>query len=180
MPRSVLAIPLEEVARHLASNQRQDIKIVAPERLTGELFERRASTRAVKQEELLEDVRWRHSGPSEPNLICESGDFVQRAEVISSPGILALSFANEKAVQDAHLHRRHVEIYFSEHPLSAEYLLPGESEPATVALEHGGALIFGPDVVHQVKLSGLTLVLEVPGVKDDKVKSDDGRMASVL
>ena len=36
--RKVLAIPLEEVREHFALNSRQDVKIVAPEILAGELI----------------------------------------------------------------------------------------------------------------------------------------------
>lgn len=168
--RRVLAIPLEEIKQHLLSNDRQDVKIVVPERLGKDLFELFvAEGRSVKQEEPLEETTWKHSDRSKPNLVCESSDFVESdGEAVHRS--FALSFANEKAGQDRHFHKEHVEIYYSEHPLSAEYKCPGGADFEKIALAHGGALVFGPGVVHQVKLEGLTFVIEIPSVKDDKVR----------
>ena len=47
--RKVLAIPLEEVREHFALNSRQDVKIVAPEILAGELIAKlKAAGRAAE------------------------------------------------------------------------------------------------------------------------------------
>lgn len=171
MKRAVLAVPLEEVKQHLASNVRQDIKIVVPELLDELLYKQLQEKRKpVKQEKPLQGHRWKHSKPSKPNPLCESSDFVEGSEPSSAHSSFALSFANEKAGQDEHYHREHVEIYYSEQRLSAKYRCLDEMEHHTVILKHGGALVFAPGVVHQVKLTGLTLVIEVPSVKDDKAE----------
>lgn len=171
MRRLVLAIPLEEVEQHLLSNDRQDVKIVVPERLGEDLYERLvAEGRSAKQEEPLEETTWKHSERSKPNLVCESSDFVE-SDGEAAHRSFALSFANEKASQDRHFHKEHAEIYYSEHPMSAEYRCPGEASFEEIVLAHGGALVFGPGVVHQVKLEGLTFVFEIPSVKNDKVRA---------
>jgi len=36
-------------------------------------------------------------------------------------------------------------------------------------LEKGGVLIFSAGVIHRARLGGLTVVIEIPAVKDDKV-----------
>ncbi len=94
--RKVLAIPLEEVREHFALNSRQDVKIVAPEILAGELIAKlKAAGRAVKPERPLEGVEWRHAASDAPNALCESREFAAGlAEETSGP--FALCFANEK------------------------------------------------------------------------------------
>ena len=155
--RQVLAIPLEEVQRHFEVNERQNLKVVAPSRLGAEMM---ARLRA-KAEVALDGDRWRHSPADEPNLVCESAEFAK-----SEGDGFTISFGNERAPQEAHFHRRHAEIYFSEHALAAEYRTEGDHQ--TIDLPHGGVLVFGPGVVHRVTLGGLTIVIEVPAVEGDK------------
>ena len=125
--RKVLAIPLEEVYEHFALNSRQDVKVVAPEILAGELIARlKATGRLLKPEQPFESVEWRHSASDAPNQLCESREFAsQLADETSGP--FALCFANEEGAQDAHYHPQHLEIYYSEHPLEAEYRLGADS-----------------------------------------------------
>jgi len=167
--RKVLAIPLEEVREHFALNMRQDVKIVAPETLAVELIAKlQAAGRLLKPEQSLEGVEWRHSSSDAPNALCESGEFAAGlAEKTSGP--FALCFANEKGAQDSHFHPHHLEIYFSEHPLEAEYRSDASSPIDRVKLARGGVLIFAAGVVHRARLGGLTVVIEIPAVKDDKV-----------
>jgi hypothetical protein len=167
--RKVLAIPLEEVREHFALNFRQDVKIVAPEILAGELIAKlKAVGRSLKAEQHLEGVEWRHSASDAPNELCESRDFANGlAEETSGP--FALCFANEKGAQDSHYHLHHLEVYFSEHRLEAEYRVDADSSIERVKLDNGGVLIFSAGVVHRARLGGLTVVIEIPAVKDDKV-----------
>ncbi len=167
--RKVLAIPLEEVHEYFALNSRQDLKVVAPEILAGELIAKlKAAGRLLKPEHPLEGVEWRHSANDAPNTLCESGEFAaDRAQ--DAVGPFALCFANEKGPQDTHYHPQHLEIYFSEHPLEAEYRISANSPVERVTLEKGGALIFAAGVVHRARLGGMTVVIEIPAVKDDKV-----------
>ena len=167
--RKVLAIPIEEVREHFALNTRQDVKIVAPEVLAGELTAKlRAEGKSPKPERPLAGVEWRHSASDVPNAVCESRDFAPSLAA-EAAGSYALSFANEKSPQDAHYHPRHLEIYFSEHPLEAEYRAERGSAVERLELQGGGVLVFAAGVVHRARLGGLTLVIEVPAVKDDKV-----------
>jgi hypothetical protein len=170
--RKVLAIPLEEIQKHLALNTRQDVKIVAPEMLAGELIAKlQASGRTLKPERPLHGVEWRHSAGDAPNALCESREFgAGLAEETLGP--FALCFANEKGRQDAHYHPQHVEIYYSEHPLEAEYRRDANSPIDRIKLEGGGVLVFAAGVVHRARLGGLTMVIEIPAVKDDKVIAD--------
>jgi hypothetical protein len=170
--RKVLAIPLEEVREHFTLNSRQDVKIVAPEILAGELIAKlKAAGRLLKPEEPVEGIEWRHSASAAPNGLCEAREFsAGLAKETSGP--FALCFANEKGPQDAHYHPRHLEIYFSEYPLEAEYRLDANSPIERVKLENGGVLIFAAGVVHRARLGGLTVVIEIPAVKDDKVIAD--------
>lgn len=170
MQRTVLAVPLAEIRKHLDSNDRQDVKVVAPERLSEALYRQLiAKGKRVKEEKPLEGHIWKHSNRSQPNFLCESGDFVERDSPIVGQQSFALSLANEKADQDDHFHREHIEIYFSEHKLSAQYRCPGKKKSENVTLAKAGAIVFGPGVVHRMVLHGLTLVIEIPAVKNDKV-----------
>jgi len=167
--RRVLAIPLKEIRAHFAENTRQDVKIVAPEILAGELVAKlQATGRTLKPEQMLEGVIWRHSAADSANALCESREF---AEDLASEalGPFALCFANEKGSQDAHYHPHHLEIYFSEYPLEAEYRCEDNGPVERVTLENGGVLVFAAGVVHRARLGGLTVVVEIPAVKDDKV-----------
>jgi len=167
--RPVLAIPLDEVQKHLAVNTRQDVKIVAPEILAGELIAKlKATGRQLKPEQPLEGVEWHHSAEDAANALCESSQF-RTPPGGTEIGPFALCFANEKGPQEVHHHPQHLEIYYSEHPLEAEYRVAANSPVERVNLEHGGVLIFGAGVVHRARLGGLTLVIEIPAVKNDKV-----------
>lgn len=167
--RKALAIPLEEVHKQFARNSRQDVKVVAPEVLAGELIARLAAAgRTLKPERLLEGIAWRHSGSSAPNALCESHEFAAGlAEKTLGP--FALCFANEKGPQDAHYHPHHLEVYFSEHALEAEFRIDVDSPVERVRLEKGGVLVFAAGVVHRARLGGMTMVIEIPALKDDKV-----------
>jgi len=170
--RKVLAIPLEEVSEHFALNSRQDVKIVAPEVLAGELIAKLKSTgRVLKPEQLLEGTRWQHSASDAPNELCESHEFSTGiTNETSEP--FALCFGNEKGAQDAHYHPHHLEIYFSEHPLEADYRIDTNSPIESVRLPKGGVLVFAAGVIHRARLGGLTVVIEIPAVKDDKVLAE--------
>lgn len=170
--RKVLAIPLEELSQHFALNSRQDVKIVAPEILAAELVAKlKAAGRVLKPEVQLEGVKWRHSASDAGNALCESREFAAGL-ADETLGPFALCFANEKGPQDAHYHPRHLEIYFSEHPLEAEYRTDSNSPIERVRLVKGGVLIFASGVVHRARLGGMTVVIEIPAVKDDKVVAD--------
>jgi hypothetical protein len=167
--QKVLAIPLEEVREHFALNSRQDVKIVAPEILAGELISKlQATGKFLKPEQQLEGVKWRHSARDAPNRLCESREFAAGLAK-ETLGPFALCFGNEKAEQGAHYHPHHLEIYFSEHPLEAEYRNDPSSPIEHVKLDEGGVLIFAAGVVHRARLGGMTVVIEIPAVKDDKV-----------
>ena len=167
--RKVLAIPWEEVSEHFALNSRQDVKIVAPEILAGELIAKlKAAGRILKPEQPLDGIEWRHSASGAANVLCESREFLSGlAEETLGP--FALCFANEKGPQDAHYHPRHLEIYISEHPLEAEYRSDAGSPIERLKLTKGGVLVFAAGVVHRARLGGLTVVIEIPAMKDDKV-----------
>jgi len=168
MQRTVLIVPLEEITQHLLDNIRQDLKLVAPELLSNGLFERLAARgRHVKREKALTENIWRHSGAGEQNRLCESGSFSVTAKQADGP--FALSIANEGAEQDEHYHQQHLEIYFSEHSIGATFREPGEWRAQSVDLENGGIFVFGAGVAHKMRLRGLTIIVEVPAVRDDKV-----------
>ena len=172
--RKALAIPLEEIREQFALNARQDVKIVAPEILASELIAKlQATGRPLKPEQLFEGVIWRHSAADSANALCESREFTAGLTAKVS-GPFALCIANEKGPQDAHYHPHHLEIYFSEHPLEAEYRCQENGPVERVKLENGGALVFAAGVVHRARLAGMTVVIEIPAVKDDKVVTDFG------
>jgi hypothetical protein len=169
MTRDVLVVPLEEIQRQFDSNERQDVKIVASERLTDvNCDELQKSGKRLKFERPVAGDRWVHSLSNEPNLVCESSEFAREADSASVAGPFALSAGNERRGQDWHVHQRHGEIYFSTHPIRAEYRSIHDSQLRSVVLEHGGVLIFAPGVAHWVSLGGLTIIVEIPGVVGDK------------
>ena len=168
MERHVLIIPLEEVAEQFTSNDRPDVKIVAPEILSQELFDRLTSKgRAIKREAALEGEHWQHSQEHQPNLVVESRHFHSASP--EQKGQFAIAFANERAEQDSHYHPNHSEIYFSERALEARYRLFHQEEVKEVILARGGLIVFSPNVVHKVRFHGLTLIIEFPSVPADKV-----------
>lgn len=168
--RKVLAIPLDEVYTQFKVNSRQDCKIIIPDMLTSRLYDMLKEKGAdVKPEQPLEGRYWKHSEPEEPNAVCEAVNFVDDALPQYARGPFAVSFANEKAYQDAHYHLHHWEIYFSESPLSASFRLCDSRKCRSLSLPQGGMLIFGTGVVHHVEMGGMTVVIEVPSVPADKI-----------
>jgi hypothetical protein len=158
--RNVLEIPLEEIVLHLAKNERQHLKVVAPGILTQELYQRfRNEGKKVKEEVPLEGDRWTHSYKLQPNKLCESVNFGPD-ENLFAKGPFAISFAND--------HTNHTEIYFSEHSIGGYYKRQGESAKCPINLNSGGAVVFGPNVVHYVALGGITIIIEIPSVENDK------------
>lgn len=173
MKRRVLAISKAEIERHFQKNVRQDVKVVAPSILTEEMFHiLKTQGKDLKPEQYLDGELWQHSEVGVPNNLCESGDFVDASLPQYVAGPFALSFANDKAAQDVHYHWRHIEIYFSEYPIGADYRYLENGERQSVRLEDGGAIIFGPQVVHRVQLGGMTVVIEVPSVASDKFEEE--------
>ena len=168
MKRRVLAIPKEELESQFTKNARQDVKIVATSILTDESFRRLVGLgRDVKAEEPLDGFRWKHSEADEANRVCEASDFADDCPPQYVKGPFSISFANENATQDEHYHQRHFEIYYSEHPLSAEFRYLEEAQSREpIELKNGGLILFGPNVVHKVRLGGLTIVIEVASVDD--------------
>jgi hypothetical protein len=170
--RKVPAIPLEEVREHFTRNARQDVEIAAPEILAAELAEKlKARGKPVKPERPLADNEWTHAESDVPNWLCEAREF-SAGLPNETLGPLALCFANEKAEQDAHSHPRHVEIYFSEHPLEAECRCQPDAPVERLKLAKGGAFIFAAGVPHRARPGGLTIVTEIAAVADDKVIAD--------
>jgi hypothetical protein len=53
--------------------------------------------------------------------------------------------------------------------MSAEYKFLGEQDAKKAKLPQGGAVLFGPEVVHKMNLGGLTIIIEVPSVFNDKL-----------
>ena len=168
MTRDVLLIPLEEIEQQFRTNDRQDVKIVAPERLRdAQCNDLRKRNKRVKFEQALPGDKWTHSPGTAPNFVCESREFTCEAGV-QPAGLFAVSAANERADQDSHVHLGHGEIYFSTHSIRAHYRSSHDNKLLSVGLDHGGILIFAPGVEHSVLLGGLTLILEAPAVVDDK------------
>lgn len=169
MKRKVLAIPRYEVETHFAHNSRQDLKVVAPEIMSDELFRiLKGKGKDVKQERPLDDKTWRHSAPGDPNLVCESSEFKDTLLPQSASGPFAISFANEKAIQDEHYHEQHLEIYVTDHRISAKFRAVDDAQCETITLPSGGILVFAPKVIHKVCLAGLTVIIELPAVAQDK------------
>lgn len=176
MRRRVLAISREELESQFNKNVRQDVKIVAPSILTDEVRRRLTEVgKNVKAEEPLDGFYWEHSEADEPNKLCAAGDFIADCLPQYVKGPFSISFANEKASQDEHYHQKHFEIYYSEHPLSAEFRYPEDPQQRRqlIELKKGGAILFGPEVIHKMRLGGLTIVIEVASI-DDKVSTGGG------
>jgi hypothetical protein len=142
--RKVLAIPLKEVREHFALNSRQDVKIVTPEILAAELIAKlQAAGRLLKPEQPMAGVEWRHAVSDAPNALCESREFATGL-ADETLGPFSLCFANEKSPQDAHYHPHHLEIFFSEHPLEAEYRNDANTPLERVSLAKGGCSFSPP------------------------------------
>ncbi len=169
MERRVLAIPLEEVKKHFEINNRQDIKIVAPTILSDERYEelKKRGKNPKKEQELI-DSRWINSPRESPNNICLSGDFVYKLLPGTSKGPFTISFANQKAAQDEHYHEKHFEIYYSESPISIDYRFINDPASDTLELKEGGLIVIAPNVIHKAELRGLTVVIELESVDNDR------------
>jgi hypothetical protein len=168
MKRDMLIIPLEELTRHFETNERQDIKIVAPSILIHELYETLIKKgKRLKPEVHLSGNRWERSYKTKANKICESSDFVFELPS-ETKGPFTISFANEKAEQEEHYHKYHAEIYFSEHRISGYYRKLSEDTEYPLELSNGGLVLFQPNVIHYIELSGLTLILETPALEIDR------------
>lgn len=166
--RHVLFVPREEVERHLASQARQDVKVVVPAMLTAaQTAAWAAAGRDVKHESILEEHRWTATNDGTAN-VCPSNDFAQPS-LDRSAGPFAISFAMPGASQSPHAHEGHWELYYAVDRLSVSYRLPGEHGWSSEVLEHGGLALFGPGVEHEVSPGGLVLVVEMPSVEGDKV-----------
>jgi hypothetical protein len=171
MKREVLFIPMEEVKKQFSRNSQDVVNIIVPAIMTEELYNslRDVKKRAeIKLEIPLEDSKWTYSKPDKPNKVCESGDFIDNDLPQNSSGPFAVSFANERAPQDEHVHKQHIEVCFSEHPMNAKYRLKGDSKTRIGALKNGGVIIFGPGVAHKIRLWGTTIVIEIPSLVGDR------------
>jgi hypothetical protein len=167
--RDFLAIPIEEIKAQFKQNERQDVKIITPSLLTEAIISKLGEKgKEKKAESKLEGETYKHSAQNEENLICLSSDFAHMCQAIKPDGPFSFAFANEKAEQDSHYHENRFEIYYSESQIHADYRHVNEKEKKSICLEHGGAIIFGPNIIHKVNLSGLTMVLEIPSIKNDK------------
>ncbi len=166
MKRSVLEIPLEEIKLHLETNVRQDIKVIVTSILSDEMYEKLKERKILKKEIPLDGSRWKRSYKTKPNNICEAQDFNFN---INNPekGPFTISFANEKAEQEEHFHKQHTEIYFSEHPIRGYYRVLGKDE-SKIELNNGGAIVFNPNVIHYIELSGLCIIIEIPAIENDR------------
>lgn len=182
MRRSMLAIPMEEVKAQFDANQRQDIKIVLARMLSNEEWWKLISKgRPVKPETPFHGQRWEHSGPIEPNLVCSSEEFYG-GPITPDPdfGPFSISFCNDKAPQSEHYHARHAEIYYSESRIGASFHDIEESVDDLIDLHEGGLLVFAPGVVHRVWLSGITIVIQVPAVINDRYETSSRKRQHVI
>lgn len=173
MKRDVLIVPLEEVRRHFETNERQDVKVVAPSILTDVLYEElKKAVKLLKPEIPLKGDQWERSYKTKANKLRESEDFAfEASDEIKGP--FAISFANEKAEQEEHYHKHHSEIYFSEYRISGYYRKVGDSEDKHFDLSEGGLVLFQPNVIHYMELSGLTLIIETPSLEKDRFIEND-------
>jgi len=176
--RTVLFIPNSELHKHFHKNKRRDVKVVTPAVLTEELAEKlKKRGKKPKKEVPLEGIQWTHSSANKPNYICESIDFAMKSWMHRGIGPVAISFATDESVETFHHHKKHWEIYFSDHKLSAEYKLPGTKMIETKTMDDGGTILFAPGVSHRIKIHGLTIVLEMPGIKGDReVENSNGSL----
>jgi len=170
MKRRVLIVPLEEITRHLETNERQDVKIVVSSIMTDELYKfLKKKKRGLKPEIHLEGKIWERSYKTKANKVCESADFVlDNSDAAKAKGPFKVSFANNRAEQEEHYHKQHTEIYFSEHRMSGYYRFDDEKDLNHFDLEHGGLIIFQPNIIHYMELCGLTLIMETPSFDDDR------------
>ena len=177
MKRDVLIVPVEELYRHFETNERQDVKIVAPSILTPELYETLTKKgKRLKPEEPLTGNRWERSHKTKANKLCESSDFTFEIHT-ATKGPFTISFANEKAEQEEHYHKLQVEIYFSEHRISGYYRKINENTTEyPIELNKGGLVLFQPNIIHYIELSGITLILETPSLDNDRFVEGKSRI----
>jgi len=148
MKRYVLIVPLDEITRHLETNDRQDVKVVLPSILTDELYEILTKKgKQLKPEESLDGNVWKRSYKTRANKLCESADFAYEIPD-KAKGPFTISFANDRAEQEEHYHKHHTEIYFSEHRMSGYYQTLDEKEHDHFDLHYGGLVLFQPKVLH--------------------------------
>jgi len=167
--RSVLFISNSELREHFRNNTRQDLKIVTPAIMTEELaakLQRRG--KETKTEVPLKGEWWTSSSAKKPNKVCESLDFIDESIAPYMTGPVAISFANVGSVETFHYHKKHWEVYFSEHKLGVQYRMTGRQQVETKTMDEGGTILFAPGVIHKMDVHGLTIVLELPAVKGDR------------
>lgn len=152
--RHVLFIPLEEITAHFRENRTNEVKIVVPEIWSGESAD-------------LEGETWKHTLKGEKNFVFKSSEFIQ--EIVGEiEGPFSISFASNNAPQTTHVHENHLEIYFSEHAMTSTYQTPNDKTKHCKSLKNGGLMIFRRGVTHILELSGFTLVIGVPSLRNDK------------
>jgi len=164
---TLLAIPADEIHSQFAANPRQDVKIIVPELLSAARKKFLESMgRRIKPERQMTGPFWRHSPETETNRVM-TADMLPWTSG-QSAGPFSMGFANERAVQVTHFHRHQTEIFYSAHPVSADYRHLNASDIQQASLPEGGALIVFPEVIHRVRLGGVTLIIGIPAVSDDK------------
>ncbi len=173
----------EEMSKHFEVNELQEIKLIVDQILTEEKFiELRQNKLNLKREKHINGdsyINWNFSEKNRLNQVCEAHRFnfkpsrlrdkfysIFRRKKIKGP--FTISLAGKDLEQTCHYHKKHVEIYISEHALSAKFKEKEDSDWNSKTLELGGLIIFSPFIVHQMKLTGLTFVIEIPAVSDDK------------
>lgn len=78
------------------------------------------------------------------------------------------SIANRESKQDFHVHKKIFEIYVSYSKMEISYIRDKKEETMQVS---NGLLIVPPEIVHKVKLYGITFVFQV-SIKGYKVHED--------
>ena len=171
--KRVLAIPLEEVREHFALNSRQDVKMVAPEILAGELI---AKLKAAGQAaETGATARGRRSGgtPRATLLMrCVNHANLPPDSPRNRPAPSRSASPMKRARRTRTIIRIIWKSTFPNIRWKRNTACDANSPIERVKLEKGGALIFAAGVVHRARLGGMTVVIEIPAVKDDKVVVD--------
>jgi len=165
----VLAIPREEIEAHFAENSRQDLKLVTAEILSYDLFKvLKAKGKDLKMEERLAGLIWKHSGPDSTNSVVPSCEFIAPDIPQYAAGPMAVSFASGNSFQDDHFHKQHLEVLFSDHELEIEFRDVEETVCQKLTLATGGLLVVAPNTVHRLRLTGLSILIELPSLARDK------------
>jgi hypothetical protein len=117
--------------------------------LMGERPLKLVANKLFKNESLWDEPKWSFTSTKgrveDKKLLLNLGDEFQ------------LSLANEHSKQELHLHKKVFETYISESELEIEYVCDGALKTSQIA---SGALIIPPNVLHQVRLHGLTFVFQ--------------------